>query len=261
MIATTDHWINVTQGRLFARVWDPSSAAEAPPIVLLHDSLGCVALWRDFPEQLCTATGRRVIAYDRLGFGKSDPFPGRMPLDFIYNEYSASLQPVCEQLKLDRFVLFGHSVGGEIGVVAAAKLASHCAGVVSESAQMFFEDVTIDGIRAAKPVFAFGSPAYERLRSYHGDKTDWVLSAWMGTWLDPNFVFDLTPYITALQCSVLAVHGDRDEYGSTAQPQRLCDLTPGANQLLILKDCGHVPHRERPDDVLTAVAAFCAGLN
>ena len=237
-------------------MWRAANAEQAPPIILLHDSLGCVALWRDFPEALCAATGRQVIAYDRLGFGKSDPFPGRLPLDFIYNEYAASLQPVCARLGIERFVLFGHSVGGGIGVVGAAKLPAQCVGLVTESAQIFREEITFEGIRAAKPVFAPRAPAYERLRSYHGDKTDWVLSAWIDTWLDPNFAFDLTPYITALQCPVLAIHGDRDEYGSTEQPKQLCAMTPGPKQCLILEGCGHVPHRERADDVLKAVTAF-----
>lgn len=256
MITTTDHWIDVAQGRLFARIWQPPNPAEAPPIILLHDSLGCVALWRDFPEALCAATGRRVIAYDRLGFGKSNPFPGRIPLDFIYNEYAASLQPVCAELGIDRFVLFGHSVGGPIGVVSAAKLPAQCVGLVTESAQIFREEITFEGIRAAKPVFAPGAPAYERLRSYHGDKTDWVLRSWQDTWLDPTFEFDLSTYIAALRCPVLAIHGDCDEYGSTEQPKYLCAMTPGPKQLLILENCGHVPHREQADKVLKAMAAF-----
>lgn len=256
MIKTTDHWIGSAQGRLFARQWHPSTAEQAPPIILLHDSLGCVALWRDFPELLCEAVGRRVIAYDRSGFGKSDAFPGRLPLDFIYNEYVASLQSVCEQLEVERFVLFGHSVGGGIGVVSAARVPAQCVGLVTESAQIFREEITFEGIRAAKPVFAPGAPAYERLRSYHGEKTDWVLRSWQDTWLDPTFEFDLTRYITALQCPVLAIHGDRDEYGSIEQPKRLCDLSPSPKQLLILENCGHVPHRERAEDVLKAMTAF-----
>jgi pimeloyl-ACP methyl ester carboxylesterase len=251
-----EHRIRTTRGSLFAREWRGGNSGHAPPIILLHDSLGCVELWRDFPEQLCAKTGRRIIAYDRLGFGRSDSFAGLLPLDFIYTECAFSLPPLREALRLESFVIFGHSVGGGMGVVGASHFGSACAGLISVSAQIFREERTFDGIRHARAVFAPGTPQYERLTRYHGAKADWVLHAWTGNWLNPDFSLDLSPYMRRIGCPVLAIHGDRDEYGSIAQPKMLCDSVSGPASLKIFPDCGHVPHRERPLDVLNAVADF-----
>ncbi|MGE4062268.1 MAG: alpha/beta fold hydrolase [Rhodospirillaceae bacterium] len=250
----TEHLIPTPRGRVFVREWRGSPAA--PAIVLLHDSLGCVELWRDFPLELAAATGRRVIAYDRPGFGRSDAQAERLGLDFITTECIQSLPILSKSLGFDRFVLFGHSVGGEMAVAGAAEPGSHCHGVVSVSAQIFSEERTFEGIRAARPKLAPGSPQYERLKKYHGEKTDWVLSAWIDNWLDPEFVLDMAPYMRRVVCPVLAIHGDRDEFGSAAQARRLCESVAGPSTLHLMKDCGHVPHRERPAEVLETVRLF-----
>ena len=111
-IAIDDHRIESDRGRLFARRWAPRLPASRVPIILLHDSLGSVELWRDFPAALSTHTARPVIAYDRLGFGRSDAYPGKLALDFIASEVDTSFAAVCEQLDNDRFIIFVHSVGG-----------------------------------------------------------------------------------------------------------------------------------------------------
>jgi pimeloyl-ACP methyl ester carboxylesterase len=255
-IQVSDKHIAAPRGRLFARAWSPAGPVHAPAVILLHDSLGCVALWRDFPAALAARTGRRVIAYDRLGFGRSDPYPGPLPLDFIDHECRAALPPLLAAFDVGRFVLFGHSVGGGMSVAGAAAFPARCAGLITESAQIFPEPLTFDGVRHARAVFVPGSAPYERLTRYHGGKADWVLRSWIDTWLDPDFVLALAPAMRALACPVLALHGDRDEYGSVAQPKMLCDTAPGPSTLHILKDCAHVPHRDRPEEVLDAVAAF-----
>lgn len=249
-----DHWIATPRGRIFAREWP--APGSAPAIILLHDSLGCVELWRDFPQGLSAATERRVIAYDRAGFGRSDAQNEQLPRDFIYTECRDSLPLLADALGISHFVLFGHSVGGGMAVVGAAELYARCKGLISESAQIFREDLTFESIRAARPKVLPGSSQYDRLAKYHGEKTDWVLSAWIDSWLDPAFVLEMMPYMKRVQCPVLAIHGDRDEFGSAAQPKRLCDSVAGPATLHLMKDCGHVPHRDQPAEVLKAVKIF-----
>lgn len=257
-VSSTEWYIAAEKGRMFVREWIPQAPPSAPAIILLHDSLGCITLWRDFPAELSARTGRRVIAYDRLGFGHSDPYPGRLPLDFIYAECKESLPPLLDALKIGEFVLFGHSVGGGMSVTGAADFGPRCVGVISESAQIFLEDRIFEGIRSAQPNLVPASPQRERLKKYHGDKTDWVLASWIDNWLDPRFTHDLTGHMKKLTCPVLALHGDLDEFGSTDQAKFLCDGVAGPTQLHLMTNCGHVPHRDRPAEILEVVANFLA---
>ena len=127
-----DTWVDSPDGRLFARGWTPAASSALAPIVLLHDSLGSVELWRSFPAALCEATGRRVIAYDRLGFGRSDPHPDTLALDFIASEAEAGFAAVRRHFGLERFVVFGHSVGGGMAVNLAAHLGEACVALITE---------------------------------------------------------------------------------------------------------------------------------
>lgn len=254
-----DHWIAHPQGRLFAREW-PASAAGAvlPPLVLQHDSLGCVDVWRDVPERLAAATGRRVVAHDRLGFGRSDARVERVPPDFIADEGRTFLPAVLAQLGIDRFAVLGHSVGGGMAVNMAAQQPAGCAALVTIAAQAFVEDRTLAGLRAARASFAEPG-ALERLARYHGDKAAWVLSAWLDTWLDPGFAgWSLDAVLPRVRCPALVLHGELDEYGSAAHPQRIARGIGHRAELQLLAGLGHVPQRERPDEVVRRVADFLA---
>lgn len=246
------------EGRqVFWRRWRPAGAAlSRPPIVLLHDSLGCVDLWRDFPERLSLAAGRTVVAYDRLGFGRSDVRTGPLPPTFIRDEAQEGLATVIDALGLQSFALFGHSVGGAMAAEAAARFGSRCVALITESAQAFVEARTLEGLRAAQREFA--DPARrERLARYQGDKTDWVLSAWIDTWLSPGFArWSLAAQIEAIASPMLVIHGDRDEYGSLEHPARIAALGRGRVERLDLANVGHVPHREATGRVLDAVTRF-----
>lgn len=253
-----DHWIATPRGRLFARVLTPPNPhpENCATIVLFHDSLGCVELWRDFPQQLAIATGLRVVAYDRLGFGRSDPYPATLPLTFIHDEALFAIPRLCEQLGLSTIIPFGHSVGGPMAIATAACLPDKCPAVITESAQSFVEERTISGVRAAKTEFT-RPDQIERLARYHGAKARWVLDAWIETWLSPAFAdWSLDDDLGAVACSVLALHGDQDEYGSPEHPNRIARMSNGLSRVVILEGCGHVPHREHPERVLSEVSQF-----
>lgn len=259
--AATDHRIACPGGDLFARRWRPAGTAEtAPAIVLVHDSLGCVELWRDFPPALAAATGLDVVAYDRLGFGQSAAHPGRLALDFMADEARRFMPLLLQGLGITTAIPFGHSVGGAMAIETAAALPDRCAAVVTIAAQAFVEDRTVAGISAARDQFA-APEQVARLARYHGDKARWVLDAWIDTWLAPGFAaWSLDATLPRLRRPILAIHGDRDEYGSAVHPRRIADLAGGGGRAVLLADCGHVPHREQPARVLDEVARFLKGI-
>jgi pimeloyl-ACP methyl ester carboxylesterase len=264
-IASTDVWVDHPQGRIFARVWAPSSdTSTAPvenPIVLFHDSLGCVDLWRDFPAQLSAATGRMVVAYDRLGFGRSDPREDKLlPGSFIADEAKKFFPVIGEQLGFRSFIAFGHSVGGGMAVNIAAEYASGCLALITESAQAFAAEETLRAIREAKQQFKDESQL-ERLKKYHGKKAKWVLDAWTDSWLDPEFAsWSLANALPRVRCPVLAIHGVFDEYGSTRHPEMIGQLCGGPTRVEILPDTHHVPHKERPEVVISLVSEFTSSV-
>lgn len=257
-LATTEAaWIETPFGPLFARRWFPVRADSAQPvIVLFHDSLGCVELWRDFPRQLCERTGLQVVAYDRLGFGQSAPCPDQLALDFIEDEAANFFPMVRDALGIGRFIAFGHSVGGAMASACAARFGVECVALVTESAQAFVEDRTLEGIRAAKAQFQEPGQL-ERLARYHGDKAQWVLDAWTETWLADAFAhWTLESIVGHLHCPLLALHGELDEYGSALHPQRIAALAGDRGEAVILAGRHHVPHREDPALVLDKVADY-----
>lgn len=257
-VTMEESWVATEAGRLFVAQWH-ATGSDLAPIVLLHDSLGCVALWRDFPAHLARETGRRVIAYDRLGFGRSDPNPRALDAHFVHEEARGGFRRVREALAIDAFVAFGHSVGGGMAIACAAAWPEACRALITESAQTFVEDRTVQGIVDARQSFAQPGQV-ERLHRYHGDKAQWVLHAWTDTWLAPGFAdWNLDDALRSVRCPVLALHGDQDEFGSSRHPQRIAELTGGRATVHLMDGCGHVPHREQPARVLDLVTGWLDG--
>ncbi|MBS0416454.1 MAG: alpha/beta hydrolase [Proteobacteria bacterium] len=253
----TDLMVDVPGGKVFTRSWK-GAPGDAAPIILMHDSLGSVELWRDFPAALAQASARTVIAYDRLGFGKSEPLTERPPVNFISAEADRVFPVLRQALAIERFVLFGHSVGGAMALATAALHGEGCEAVITESAQSFVEPLTLSGIRAAKQQFS-NDGELARLERWHGERAPWVLDAWTGVWLSPEFAsWSLDELLPRVQTRVLAIHGDRDDYGTTEFPRHIARRVSGPAEIAILEDCGHVPHREKSAEVLRRVSAFLA---
>ena len=260
-ISPQDVWIDHSQGRIFARIWTPSSDKRKSPIVLFHDSVGCVELWRGFPAALSTRTQRRVIAYDRLGFGRSAVRHGKPPMDFIADEAKTYFPIIREQLGVRKFVAFGHSVGGGMAVNCAAHFPADCEALVTESAQVFPEDRTLQSISNAREQFK-DEKELERLKKYHGQKAKWVLDAWTESWLHPEFAsWSLAGVLPQVTCPVLAIHGIHDEYGSSVHPEMIGQLCRGPSRVEILPDTYHVPHRERPELIVDLASEFLGSLS
>lgn len=250
-----DAVINLPAGNIFVKQWIPD-VAESLPIILLHDSLGCVELWRDFPAALAQATQRVVIAYDRLGFGESSVRTEPIESSFIDDEARFILPAVATALGVDKYILFGHSVGGAMALVAAALQTEHCVAVISASALVLVEDRAVAEIANAKQGFA-DHIQFEKLARWHGERTQWVLDSWTEMWLSEEFRhWTLDTYLAQIYIPVLAIHGGADEYGSRASPERIAQRVRGPSMMEIIPEAGHFPHRENPDRIIAMVCDF-----
>jgi len=249
-----DQVVSVPGGKVFARSWIVNS--NIAPIFLLHDSLGCVELWRGFPELLARKLKRNVIAYDRLGFGKSSARQEIPSVNFIEEQASIFFLAICEQLQIKNFALLGYSVGGAMAFSIAAKNTKSCEFVISESTQAFVEERTLQGINSAK--LAFLDPKhFNKLKKYHGQKADWVLRAWTEIWTSQAFAsWNLKTVLETVDCEVLTIHGDNDEYGSIEFPTLISKNVRGPSEIHILENCGHMPHKEYESTVLELVDDF-----
>lgn len=227
-------------------------------LVLLHDSLGSVAQWRDLPRRLAAATGLAVLAYDRRGHGASDPFgPGARTPAYLHEE-AGVLDRVLAAAGVERAVLFGHSDGATIALLAAALHPARVRAVVAEAAHVFVEERTVAGIRGAREAVEHGD-LLARLARHHGDKARALADAWIGTWLSDAFrPWNVEPELRRIRCPVLVLQGREDEYGTEAQVQAIVRGVAGPSRQELLAGLRHTPHREDPDAVLRLVADFLA---
>jgi pimeloyl-ACP methyl ester carboxylesterase len=235
---------------------DRSVAAHRPTLVFLHDSLGCITVWRDFPDRLAAALGCDALVYDRRGYGASSPF-GPAPRTPGYLEEEADvLARVLDACRVEHAVLFGHSDGGSIALVAAARRPERVRAVVTEGAHVFVEELTLSGIRDAREALRT-TDLRERLQRHHGERTDAVTSAWMDVWLSPAFRdWNIERYLSGVRCPVLVLQGTDDEYGTPDQVQAIAAGVSGPVRTRLIPGVGHTPHRAAPDEVLRLTTAF-----
>jgi pimeloyl-ACP methyl ester carboxylesterase len=255
-IETTEFEIDLQGGRLYSKTWSPRSAGHTAPVILLHDSLGCVAMWRGFPRELALHLQRPVVAYDRLGFGLSSRRTELPSTRFVLEEAELYFPEVKRQLGIGEFVLLGHSVGGAMAVSVASRFAKECRAVITESSQAYVERMTVESIAEGRR--RYEDPAeLAKLARFHGDKARWVVDAWTGMWLSKTFAdWSLDAVLPQVTCPLLAIHGDHDEYGSTSFPDTFVRLAGGYSEKWIVEDCGHTPHWEKSVDFLERVARF-----
>lgn len=234
-----------------------ASGTAAPTLVFLHDSLGCITLWRDFPGRLAAATGCAVLVYDRQGYGQSPGFSERDTRDNTYLEKEADvLERLLAAYHINEAILFGHSDGASIALITAAKYPARIKAVISEAAHIFVEEVTLKGVRAAVTAY-HTTNLRERLQRYHGIKTDAVFSAWTDTWLSEAYRdWTIESFLTRIQCPVLVIQGTQDEYGTLAQVRGIVSGVGERAETLIIPAIGHTPHKEAKEIVLKRSAAF-----
>jgi pimeloyl-ACP methyl ester carboxylesterase len=229
-------------------------------LVFLHEGLGSIGQWRDFPRQLADATGLGALVYDRYGFGGSDPLRETRNGLYLQQEAHETLPQVLKSCGVDRPILIGHSDGGTIALLYAARFPGQPRGVITEAAHVFIEEVTLTGIREAVTAFETGS-LREKLERYHGERTDSMFRGWSKTWLEPEFrEWTMEECLAEIRCPVLAIQGENDEYGTVAQVQAIAGLVAGSGKLLLIPGCGHIPHQQAQERVLREMTRFVDGL-
>ncbi len=229
--------------------------AELPTLVFLHEGLGSVAMWRDFPDKVEAATGAPALVYSRYGYGKSDPLVGDRAVDYMHVEALTALPELRRTLGLDNVVLVGHSDGASIALIHAGAGQWPVRGLILEAPHVFVEDISVVGIEAAKQAFETGDLP-KRLARYHDD-VDGAFRGWNHAWLDPAFhTWNITDYLPGVHCPVLAIQGADDQYGTLAQLGAVARGVAGPFEQVVLPDCGHSPHRDQPAATLAAAVRW-----
>ena len=241
--------------RLETAWWGPAPDA-APTLVLLHEGLGSVALWRDFPEVLVAATGCGVFAWSRFGYGRSDPVQLPRPMTYMHDEALNVLPRVLDAAEVRRAILIGHSDGGSIAAIhAGAVQDARLGGMVLIAAHFFVEDLNIASIAAIKENYERGD-LRARLARYHRD-VDVAFRGWNDAWLDPRFrAFDITDQISRIRAPVLALQGADDPYGTPKQLRVLERAATCPVDTQLIAGARHAPHLEAKDATLAAIVPF-----
>ncbi|RVU32613.1 alpha/beta fold hydrolase [Neptunomonas marina] len=236
---------------------DPSQ----PVIILLHEALGCIAMWKDIPEQLAELTGHDVLVYERQGYGCSTPISLPRDDDYLVHEGEVWLPRLLEVLDIQRCVLLGHSDGGSIALIGAATLPEKVVGVVTAAAHIYIDHLTTAGIiEAVERYQTTDLPA--RLAKYHGERTDTIFRAWSETWLrERKAPMDYRPWLPRILCEALIIQGRQDQYGVPEQVTDICEGIGPRAEPLFLESCGHVPQFEAREPFLTAVSQFMQRLS
>ncbi len=237
-----------------------AAAADAPTLVFLHEGLGSIGQWRDFPERIVGQTGLPAIVYARYGYGQSDALQAPFGVDFMHREALESLPELLLRLGIERPILIGHSDGASIALIHAGS-GHPLRGLVAMAPHVFVEDISIEGIVAAKQAFDTGD-LREKLARHHRDAAA-TFHGWNDVWLAPAFrAWNIERFLPAVQCPLLVIQGDGDEYGTMAQVEAITRQAGAAVEVLRLDACGHSPHRDRPEAAAGAIAEFvrrCAG--
>jgi pimeloyl-ACP methyl ester carboxylesterase len=242
-------------GTLETKWWGPGPDA-APTLVLLHEGLGCVALWRDFPEALAAATGCGVFAYSRFGYGGSDPVALPRPMTYMHDEALTVLPRVLDAAGVRRVVLIGHSDGGSIAAIHAGAVRDpRVVGVVMMAAHFFVEELNIASIRAIKATYEQGD-LRERLARYHRN-VEVAFRGWNDAWLDPRFgAFDITQQVAQIRVPVLALQGADDPYGTAEQLRVLERSARCPVETRLIESARHAPHLEAREATMGAIVPF-----
>lgn len=226
----------------------------APAMVFLHEGLGSVSMWRDFPQRVADATGCEAIVFSRHGYGRSTPIAEPRGVRYMHDEALATLPALLDALGVEAPFLFGHSDGGSIALIHAGGAHRPLAGIIVMAPHVLVEEVSVTSIEQAKVAYKT-TDLKGRLGRYHAD-VDSAFWGWNDIWLHPEFRnWNIEEYLPTIACPVMAIQGEDDEYGTMDQIER---IARGAKDVDLVKlaDCRHSPHKDQPEAVIDAVAGF-----
>lgn len=239
----------------------PEKNGESRPVlVFLHEALGCITQWRDFPETLAIATGCDALIYDRPGHGRSAPLKSPRTPDYLSREALDILPALLQELNISQIIPVGHSDGGSIALIFAAAFPEMTTAVICEAAHVFVEEITLEGIRAAVENY-YQSDVPEKLARHHGENTEPMVRAWYETWLSTAFRnWDISDVLPQISAPLLLLQGSDDEYGTAAQLDAIANGTQGSAEIHLLAECGHTPHRQQREATLAKMTHFISSL-
>ena len=258
----SDSFIDLGDRRLRIRHLEPAKTdgLDRTTLVFLHEGLGCIEMWRDFPQKLCDVLQCQGVVYDRTAYGQSSPWPSDPGLEYMAIEADLVLPKLLAALEIDDCVLVGHSDGGTIALNYAANDPGPLRAVVTLAAHVVTESVCVEAIVRAREAFRTGE-LRERLAKYHGDNTDRAFHLWSDAWVAPGFQpMDADARLPRVEVPVQAIQGEDDEYGTELQLGLIAGKVAGYCETRLVPDCGHSPHLQQPAYVLGEIARFVAPL-
>jgi pimeloyl-ACP methyl ester carboxylesterase len=245
--------IQIEQAMLYVQHLQNPHNTTGKTIVFLHDSLGCTTLWRDFPVQVANKLTCDVLLYDRQGYGQSSTFTEKREIDYLQKE-ADTLAKLLKECAIEKAILFGHSDGGSIALLAAALHPQQIEAIITEGAHVFVEDITLAGIKEAKAAY---STLKGRLEKYHGSNTQALFEAWTETWLSDEFRhWNIEPYLPKINCPVMVLQGEEDEFGTAKQVEAIEKGVSGKAVAHILPNLGHTPHKQASEQTINLLTPF-----
>jgi pimeloyl-ACP methyl ester carboxylesterase len=245
-------------GRCIEYAAIPGDAGAAGTLVFLHEGLGSVALWRDFPRKVATRLRAPALVYSRFGYGASDGLQGKRTPRFMHDEALGVLPALLDQLGIDRPILVGHSDGASIALIHAAAAGRPVTGLVCLAPHVFVEPVCVESIAKIRQTY-LETDLKQRLAKYHA-RVDDAFLGWADIWLDPAFRdWSIEDLLDRIDQPLLLIQGENDEYGTLAQLDRIEARVTGSSHRVVLPACGHSPHRDQEAAVIDAIAAFVHG--
>jgi len=245
------------RGRRLEIAWHGPGPDEAPTLIFLHEGLGCVDMWRDFPAKLADITGCGSLVYSRLGYGRSESCHLPRPIRYMHDEGLYVLPELIKAAGVRECILIGHSDGGSIALIyAGGTPAAPLRGMITEGAHVFCENINIQSIRKAKELY-LTSNLLEKLKKYHGANTDCAFRGWNDAWLHPDFLFwNIEEYLPEINVPIMIIQGENDNYGTIAQVETIDKKTAVNSEILMLAECGHSPHKDREEAALEGMKRF-----
>lgn len=227
-----------------------------PTIIFLHDSLGCTELWRDFPKEVAEQAPCNLFIYDRQGYGKSSPFTiEKRELNYMHHE-ADFLSQLIQHFGFKNVILFGHSDGGTIALLYAAKYQENLKGIIVVGSHIFVEEITLEGIREAVKAYETTN-LHDRLYKYHGENTQKVFEMWTKTWLRPDFkAFNIYEELKQIKCPTFVIQGIDDEFGSIDQVTGIINHVAGYKESYLVPEAKHTPFKENKQPTLEKTLQF-----
>jgi pimeloyl-ACP methyl ester carboxylesterase len=247
-------YLNLQNGRIEYEWFGADENPNAQTLVFLHDGIGCLSLWRDFPARVAEATNCRAFVFSRFGYGNSSPINLPRPVHFMHDEAFQVLPELLAAAHITNPIFIGHSDGASIALIYSAK--NNVPALILEAPHVFVEDLTVQSIAQAGEDYRHGD-LKQKLQRHHGENVDVAFWGWNQVWLNPEFgSWNIENFLPQVKCPILVIQGKEDQFGTQKQVESISKQCSGPVQTVMLPNCKHTPHREQPVQTFDAMVNF-----